>query len=36
VLQAEQLNAKTTAEHLRQLLKAHPAGRLLLLWDRAP
>ena len=36
VLQAEQLNAKTTAEHLEQLWQAHPNVRLLLVWDRAP
>ncbi len=36
VLQAEQMNAQTTAEHLEQLLAAHPDVPLLLLWDRAP
>jgi hypothetical protein len=36
VLQVEQLNAQTTAEHLEQLLQAHPAVAILLLWDRAP
>ncbi len=36
VLQAEQLNAKTTAEHLEQLLQVHPAVGILLVWDRAP
>ena len=36
VMQAEKLNAKTSAEHLEQLLQAHPEVPLLLLWDRAP
>ena len=36
VLQAEQMNAQTTAAHLEQLLAAHPDVPLLLLWDRAP
>ncbi len=36
VLQAEKLNAQTTAEHLEQLLAAHPDVPVLLLWDRAP
>ncbi len=36
VLQAEKMNAQTTAEHLEQLLAAHPEVPLLLLWDRAP
>ena len=36
VLQAEQLNAQTTAQHLEQLLAAHPDVPLLLGWDRAP
>jgi transposase len=36
VMQAETMNAQTTAEHLEQLLAAHPDVPLLLLWDRAP
>ena len=36
VMQAEKLNAKTTAAHLEQLLAAHPNVPLLLVWDRAP
>ena len=36
VMQAEKLNAETTAKHLDQLLAAHPKVPLLLLWDRAP
>ncbi len=36
VMQAEKMNAQTTAAHLEQLLAAHPEGPLLLLWDRAP
>jgi transposase len=36
VLQAEHMNAQTTAAHREQLLAAHPAVPVLLLWDRAP
>jgi transposase len=36
VLQAEKLNAQTTAEPLEQLLKAPPDVGILLRWDRAP
>ena len=36
VLQAEKMNAQTTAQHLEQLLAAYPDVPLLLLWDRAP
>ena len=36
VRQAEQLNAQTTAQHLEQLLAAHPDVPVLLLGDRAP
>ena len=36
VTQAEKLNAQTTAEHLEQVLAAHPDVPVLLLWDRAP
>ena len=36
VLQAEKMNAQTTAAHLEQLLQAHPDVPLLLVWDRAP
>jgi transposase len=36
VMQAEKMNAQTTAEHLEQLLAVHPEVPLLLLWDRAP
>jgi len=36
VRQADTMNAKATAEHLEQLLAAHPDVPLLLLWDRAP
>ena len=35
-MQAEKMNAQTTAQHLEQLLAAHPDMPLLLLWDRAP
>ncbi len=36
VMQAETMNAQTTAAHLEQLLAAYPEVPLLLLWDRAP
>ena len=36
VMQAEKMNAQTTAAHLEQLLAAHPDVPVLLLWDRAP
>ena len=36
VMQADTMNAQTTAEHLEQLLAAHPDVPVLLLWDRAP
>lgn len=36
VMQAETMNAETTAKHLNQVLAAHPAVPVLLLWDRAP
>ena len=36
VMQAEHMNAQTSAAHLEQLLAAHPDVPLLLLWDRAP
>ena len=35
-MQAEKMNAQTTAEHLKQLLAAHPDWPVLLLWDLAP
>ncbi len=36
VMQAEKMNAQTTAAHLEQLLAAYPDVPLLLVWDRAP
>ena len=36
VMQADTMNAQTTAQHLEQLLAAHPDVPVLLLWDRAP
>ena len=36
VMQAEHMNAQTSAAHLEQLLQAHPDVPVLLLWDRAP
>ena len=36
VMPSTQMNAEATAEHLEQLLAAHPDVPLLLLWDRAP
>ena len=29
-------NAKVSAQHLQQILDAHPGKRILLFWDRAP
>ncbi len=36
VTQCDKMNAEATAEHLEQILAAHPDVPLLLLWDRAP
>jgi transposase len=36
VMQSEKMNAETTAQHLEQILAAHPDVPLLLVWDRAP
>ena len=36
VMQADKLNAETTAMYLERVLAAHPAVPLLLVWDRAP
>ena len=36
VMQAETMNAETSAQHLKQILAAWPDIPLLLLWDRAP
>lgn len=36
VLEAEKMNALTTAQHLQLVLDAYPTGKILLLWDKAP
>jgi transposase len=36
VTQSPVMNAETTAQHLNDLLAAHPRQPILLLWDRAP
>jgi transposase len=35
-MRAETMNAETSAQHLKQILKALPEVPILLLWDRAP
>jgi transposase len=36
VSEVEKMTAKTTALHLQAVLDAHPTGKILLLWDKAP
>ncbi len=36
VTQVDTMNGEATAQHLEQILAAHPDVPLLLLWDRAP
>ena len=36
VTQTDKMNATSTVLHLQAVLDAHPQGKILLLWDKAP